>query len=99
MTVTFDRLPPPPDGHEALRTGKDGGFSLFGPADAVQITHLIRGGNPSAGTLCGLSLFDRADRKADIAGWSRGGRISGPGFTQERCESCWAMLGRQGADT
>ena len=89
MTVTFDRLPPPPDGHEALRTGKDGG----------QITHLIRGGNPSAGTLCGLSLFDRADRKADIAGWSRGGRISGPGFTQERCESCWAMLGRQGADT
>jgi hypothetical protein len=82
--------PKPPEGYEALRTGADGSCSLFGPHHPTQITHLIRGGKPSDGTLCGLSLFDGPDRKSDVGGWSRGGGVSGPNITQIQCVVCWA---------
>lgn len=90
--MSGELLPVPPDGYEALRTGGDGSASLFGPHHPVQITHLIRDGKPQEGTLCGKTLFDRGDRKADIPGWSRGGGVTGPDITQVRCDDCWAEV-------
>jgi len=83
-------LPGPPEGYEALRTGSDGSCTLLGPHRPVQITHLIHSGNPSAGTLCGLTLFDGPDRKSDVGGWSRGGGVTGPRIAQEKCAPCFA---------
>lgn len=82
-------MPCPPAGYEALRSGSDGTFTLFGPHDRVQVTHLIRAGRPSMGTLCGLTLFAVEGREADVPGWSRGGGVSGPGIRQTRCGACW----------
>lgn len=69
----------------------------------AQINHLVRrnpqvpgrlGGTPGD-TLCGLTRFDRDGRKADIAGWSVEGGLSGPDIEQIECSLCrsrWRVL-------
>lgn len=86
-------MPKPPEGFAACRTG-------YGP----QITHLVildsTGSNGGRPTLCRLTRFPARGTngetllEADIAGWSMGGGVEGPGVRQVECHVCYDRLGQ-----
>lgn len=79
-------IPKAPPGYRTLNH-HDGRQTFLGTGATRQVNHLIV--TQSQGTLCGLTLFDRDGRPADIPGWSVGGGVSGPGIEQVPCEACW----------
>lgn len=92
-------MPKPPKGFAACRVS-NGEQKLITLGATIQVSHLValndKGSNGGRPTVCGLTRFpDRAVdghtviREADLAGWSMGGGISGPGVTQMRCPDCW----------
>lgn len=88
--MSDDRLPSPPAGFKALRC-HDGTQDLWAVGATCQVTHLIV--TQSEGTLCGLTLFARNGRRADIPGWSVGGGVFGPLVEQIRCDECYSQAG------
>ena len=86
-----ERMPTPPAGFEACRTG-------YSP----QITHLVilddTGSNGGRPTLCRLTRFPTCGKNgevlldADLPGWSMGGGVQGPGVKQVECPDCYSRL-------